>query len=107
MSLHTVTSGNGSREICFIHGFSQTGKSWTTAAQAIGDSTNTFIDAPNHGDSQNVSLSLQETGDEIADIAFGKVLVGYSMGARMSLHAAIQHPYAMTGLVLICGTPVI
>ena len=105
MSLHTVTSGNGSREICFIHGFSQTGKSWTTAAQAIGDSTNTFIDAPNHGDSQNVSLSLQETGDEIADIAFGKVLVGYSMGARMALHAAIQHPYAMTGLVLVSGTP--
>jgi 2-succinyl-6-hydroxy-2,4-cyclohexadiene-1-carboxylate synthase len=27
------------------------------------------------------------------------------MGARMALHAAIQHPYAMTGLVLVSGTP--
>ena len=105
MSLHTVTGGDGSREFCFVHGFTQTGKSWVTAAQAIGDSTNTFVDAPDHGESQGVSLSLQETGDELADIAFGKVLVGYSMGARMALHAAIQHPYAMTGLVLVSGTP--
>jgi len=105
MSLHTVTSGDGSREFCFVHGFTQIGKSWATAAQAIGDSTNTFVDAPDHGESQGVSLSLQETGDELADIAFGKVLVGYSMGARIALHAAIQQPYAMTGLVLVSGTP--
>ena len=105
MRLHTVSSGNGSRQICFVHGFTQTGKSWVTATQAINDSTNTFIDAPDHGESQGISLSLQETGDAIADIAFGKVLIGYSMGARMSLHAAIQHPDALTGLVLVSGTP--
>ena len=105
MSLHVVTSGDGSREFCFVHGFTQTGKSWVTAAQALGDSTNTFVDAPDHGESQGISLSLQETGDELADIAFGKVLMGYSMGARMALHAVVQHPYAMTGLVLVSGTP--
>jgi 2-succinyl-6-hydroxy-2,4-cyclohexadiene-1-carboxylate synthase len=33
------------------------------------------------------------------------VLIGYSMGARMALHAAIQHPQSMTGLVLVSGTP--
>jgi 2-succinyl-6-hydroxy-2,4-cyclohexadiene-1-carboxylate synthase len=105
MSLHLATSGEGSRELCFVHGFTQTGKSWVTAAQALGDSTNTFVDAPDHGESQGISLTLQETGDELADIAFGKVLVGYSMGARMSLHAVLQHPFAMTGLVLVSGTP--
>ncbi len=105
MSLHLVTSGDGSREFCFVHGFTQTGKSWVTAALAIGDSTNTFVDAPDHGESQGISLSLQETGNELADIAFGKVLIGYSMGARMALHAVVQHPYAMTGLVLVSGTP--
>jgi 2-succinyl-6-hydroxy-2,4-cyclohexadiene-1-carboxylate synthase len=105
MSLFASTTGDGSREFCFVHGFTQTGKSWVAAAQAMGDSTNTFVDAPDHGESQGISLSLQETGDELADIAFGKVLIGYSMGARMALHAAIQHPYAMTGLVLVSGTP--
>ena len=105
MSLYYESSGTGSRDLCFVHGFTQTGNSWKVPAQSIHDSTNTFIDAPDHGESQGISLSLEETAEAIADIAFGKVLVGYSMGARMALHAVMQHPYAMTGLVLVSGTP--
>ena len=105
MSLHYESSGTGSRDICFVHGFTQTGNSWKIPAQNIHDSTNTFIDAPDHGESQGTSLSLEEAGEAIADIAFGKVLAGYSMGARMALHAVMQHPHAMTGLVLVSGTP--
>jgi 2-succinyl-6-hydroxy-2,4-cyclohexadiene-1-carboxylate synthase len=33
------------------------------------------------------------------------ILVGYSMGARMALHVALQHPKMVTHLVLISGTP--
>jgi 2-succinyl-6-hydroxy-2,4-cyclohexadiene-1-carboxylate synthase len=33
------------------------------------------------------------------------ILVGYSMGARMALHVAIQHPEMVSHLVLISGTP--
>jgi len=105
MSLYVESQGTGSRDICFVHGFTQTGNSWKVPAQNIHDSTNTFIDAPDHGESQGTSLSLEEAGEAIADIAFGKVLVGYSMGARMALHAVMQHPHAMTGLVLVSGTP--
>ena len=105
MSLHYESSGTGSRDLCFVHGFTQTGNSWKIPVQTIHDSTNTFVDAPDHGDSQGISLSLEESGEAIADIAFGKVLVGYSMGARMALHAVVQHPQAMTGLVLVSGTP--
>jgi 2-succinyl-6-hydroxy-2,4-cyclohexadiene-1-carboxylate synthase len=32
------------------------------------------------------------------------ILVGYSMGARMALHAALQHPEKVTHLVLVSGT---
>lgn len=32
------------------------------------------------------------------------ILVGYSMGARMALHAAIQHPDKIERLVLVSGT---
>jgi 2-succinyl-6-hydroxy-2,4-cyclohexadiene-1-carboxylate synthase len=105
MSLHYETHGKGSRQICFVHGFTQTGKSWLDAAKTIHDITGTFIDAPDHGESQGTSLNLQETGDAIARVATGMVLVGYSMGARMALHAAIQHPQSMVGLVLVSGTP--
>jgi 2-succinyl-6-hydroxy-2,4-cyclohexadiene-1-carboxylate synthase len=104
MSLYYESSGNGSRNICFVHGFTQTGKSWIEAANTIADATSTFIDAPDHGESQGTSLTLQESGDAIAKIAHGMVLIGYSMGARMALHAALQHPHSMTGLVLVSGT---
>ena len=105
MSLYHESSGNGSCKICFVHGFTQTGKSWTQAANAIANTTCTFIDAPDHGESQGTSLTLQESGDAIAKVAQDMVLVGYSMGARMALHAAIQHPQSLTGLVLVSGTP--
>mgnify|MGYP000011396049 FL=1 len=105
MSLYYESSGNGSRNICFVHGFTQTGKSWIEAANTLANTTSTFIDAPDHGESQGTSLTLQESGDAIAKIAHGMVLIGYSMGARMALHAAIQHPQSMTGLVLVSGTP--
>jgi len=105
MSLYHESRGNGSCKICFVHGFTQTGKSWTHAANAIANTTCTFIDAPDHGESQGTSLNLQESGDAIAKISRGMVLIGYSMGARMALHAAIQHPHSMTGLVLVSGTP--
>ena len=105
MSLHYESVGNGSRKICFVHGFTQTGKSWTQAARCISDTTSTFIDAPDHGESQGTSLTLSESGDSIAKIAQGMVLIGYSMGARMALHAALQHPHSMNGLVLVSGTP--
>lgn len=105
MSLYYESQGTGSRKICFVHGFTQTGNSWHVAASTIEDSTKVFIDAPDHGKSQGTSLSLEETGEAIADIALGTVLVGYSMGARMALHAVREHPQAMTGLVLVSGTP--
>jgi 2-succinyl-6-hydroxy-2,4-cyclohexadiene-1-carboxylate synthase len=33
------------------------------------------------------------------------VLVGYSMGARIALHTALQHPEKVHGIVLVSGTP--
>ena len=105
MSLHYEALGDGSRKICFVHGFTQTGNSWRNIAASLGDSTSTCIDAPDHGESQGTSLTLQESGDAIAQVATGMVLIGYSMGARMALHAALQHPHSMTGLVLVSGTP--
>jgi len=105
MILYYESSGNGSRNICFVHGFTQTGKSWIEAANTLANTTSTFIDAPDHGESQGTSLTLQESGDAIANIAHDMVLVGYSMGARMALHAALRHPQSLTGLVLVSGTP--
>jgi 2-succinyl-6-hydroxy-2,4-cyclohexadiene-1-carboxylate synthase len=105
MTLHFVSEGTGNRRLSFIHGFTQTHRSWIGPASEIDDATRVLIDAPDHGDSQGISLDLQQTGAELANIARDSVLVGYSMGARMALHAIIKHPDAFTGAVLIGATP--
>jgi len=105
MTLHFVSQGSGDRRISFVHGFTQTHQSWIKPAAGIHNSTRVLIDAPDHGDSQGISLDLQQTGAELANIARDSVLVGYSMGARMALHAIIKHPDAFTGAVLIGATP--
>ena len=91
--------------VTYIHGFTQTGKTWmpflrelTTPHQA------TLIDAPGHGDSHFASLTLEDCGNEIAQEMKPGILIGYSMGARMALHTAVQHPLAVKHLVLISGT---
>ena len=73
MSLYVESQGTGSRDICFVHGFTQTGNSWKVPAQNIHDSTNTFIDAPDHGESQGTSLSLEEAGEAYFEIKKNKL----------------------------------
>lgn len=92
--------------ITFVHGFTQTSRSWDAIRQSLEP---TFVaaalDAPGHGENTNGKLSLPQCGDFIASAMTPGILVGYSMGARMALHAALQHPATVQALVLISGTP--
>jgi len=63
------------------------------------------LDAPGHGNNTNGARSLPQCADDIAASMKAGILVGYSMGARMALHVALQHPEMVTQLVLISGTP--
>ena len=105
MTLHCVSQGSGNRRISFVHGFTQTHRSWIEPANGIINSTHILIDAPNHGDSQDTSLNLHQTATELANIAHDSVLVGYSMGARMALHAIIAYPDSFMGAILVGATP--
>ena len=71
--------------------------------------TSTFtplcLDAPGHGNNTNGARTLPQCADSIAASMTAGILVGYSMGARMALHVALQHPKMVTQLVLISGTP--
>lgn len=62
------------------------------------------LDAPGHGDSPDGTRSLWQCADDIAESSAGGVLVGYSMGARMALHAVLAHPHRFAGLVLVSAT---
>lgn len=104
MILATETHGSGP-SLAFIHGFTQTRKSWQPVVEHLcGTYTCTTIDAPGHGETTNGKFSLVETGDAIAKVMKTGTLIGYSMGARMALHAALQHPSIVQRLVLVSGT---
>lgn len=62
------------------------------------------VDAPMHGDSQLILTDVPGTADALVQTCGNAIYLGYSMGARMCMHAALQHPQAVRGLVLISGT---
>jgi 2-succinyl-6-hydroxy-2,4-cyclohexadiene-1-carboxylate synthase len=89
----------------FVHGFTQTGVSWMPLIHTLTTELScTLIDAPGHGTSPNGVRTLVECGNDIGETMPTGILVGYSMGARIALHTAIQHPEKVTQLVLISGT---
>ena len=63
------------------------------------------LDAPGHGNNPNGQRSLSQSADDIVAAMQPGILIGYSMGARMALHVAMQHPQMVSQLVLISGTP--
>ena len=103
--LHTTTIGEGQPQVALVHGFTQTSNSMLPLANKISSRyTVKLVDAPNHGGSSAISLDCGTGADALCATVGDAVYVGYSMGARLSLHAALQHPKQVQALVLISGT---
>lgn len=97
--------GRGPR-LALVHGFTQTGRSWRHLAAHWSASHEVIaVDAPGHGASAEVVLDLVDGGDALAGTIGRGTYVGYSMGGRLVLHAALQHPRLIERLVLLGATP--
>ncbi len=99
-----------SDRLVFVHGFTQTHHSWLGPAALITagvvDSPSVVsLDAPGHGTRSAEHLDLVDGADALVERGGVGTWIGYSMGARFCLHAALQHPTAVQRLVLIGGTP--
>jgi 2-succinyl-6-hydroxy-2,4-cyclohexadiene-1-carboxylate synthase len=95
------------RAIC-VHGFTQTAQSWSDLIDLLGEEPFEEIlalDAPGHGSQQHRQLPLALGARDIAERGGNGVYIGYSMGARLGLHLALDHPTLVHGLVMIGGTP--
>lgn len=107
--LHTEVDGTGPR-LTLLHGFTQTGRSWGTFGSLLQDGRQLLrVDLPGHGGSSGVRADLGEAGSLVAAAGAGDAggpfdLLGYSLGARVALHTALDHPGAVRRLVLIGGT---
>ena len=91
------------------HGFTQTARSWGRFATLVGAGRELVrVDLPGHGGSSEVHADLVRGGELLAEAASSGDapfdLLGYSLGARVALHAALGAPRGLRRLVLIGGT---
>jgi 2-succinyl-6-hydroxy-2,4-cyclohexadiene-1-carboxylate synthase len=62
------------------------------------------VDMPGHGRSSSVRADLSAGAQLLVDAGGTGTYVGYSMGARFCLHAALVSPDRVRSLILISGT---
>lgn len=92
--------------LVLLHGFTQTGKSWSAIAADLAEDFEVLApDAPGHGDSHEPAPDLWHAADSITARCGRATYVGYSMGGRIALHAALARPDLVERLVLIGATP--
>jgi 2-succinyl-6-hydroxy-2,4-cyclohexadiene-1-carboxylate synthase len=96
------------RRVVLAHGFTQTARSWTTITPALRranhDCQVVAVDLPGHGTAADVRADLWGSSDHLVGLGGVATYVGYSMGGRVALHAALSHPAEVERLVLIGGT---
>lgn len=91
--------------LVLVHGFTQTARSWDPIRARLGrDAESVAVDAPGHGAAAAVVADLWQAADHVVAAGGQGTYVGYSMGARICLHAALAHPGAVQRLVLVSGT---
>jgi len=99
-------TGSG-RRLVLAHGFTQTARSWGPFAALLEPGRQLVrVDLPGHGGSAAVRATLPESGRLLVAAGGDRPfdLLGYSLGARVALHAALDRPDVVRRLVLVGAT---
>ena len=94
--------------LVLLHGFTQTGRSWEPVVAALAERYRALApDVRGHGDASALTpVTLDAVIDDVAAGAPATfTLVGYSMGGRIALHAALALRSRVERLVLIGASP--
>ncbi len=85
--------------VVLIPGFTQTHESWDSVRAALPECFETSaVDVAVGSDFVTTAASLSRAGGR-------GVYVGYSMGGRLALRLAVDHPELVAGLVLVSASP--
>ncbi len=104
LGLQRVGSGP---TLVWLHGFTQTKDSAHEFLSILAGTHELLtIDLPGHGENANVSASLEQTADLLAEVLPREpfILGGYSFGGRVALHVAHRHPERLSHLVVLSAT---
>ena len=109
MSLNVLTAGSGPA-LLLLHGFTGTARMWSSQIDTWKASHRVIApDLLGHGGSEAPSdpatYALERQADGLADLldlleGTPATVVGYSMGARLALVLALEHPGSVARLVL-------
>lgn len=99
-----ATTATGGR-LVLLHGFTQTLASWGHLVPVLAERHRVVaVDLPGHGGSAAVAADLRGTAAAAADVGGRATYVGYSMGGRVALRLALDHPDQVERLVLVGAT---
>jgi 3-oxoadipate enol-lactonase len=113
VELHVEQRGSGAPALVFLHYWGGSSRTWRYVVEALESDFRTIaIDQRGWGQS-----SAPETGYALADLARDAqgvvealdleryILVGHSMGGKVSQLIASRRPYGLEGLVLVAPSP--
>jgi 2-succinyl-6-hydroxy-2,4-cyclohexadiene-1-carboxylate synthase len=92
--------------LALIHGFTQTGRSWEPITSRLPPGVECVCpDVPGHGTKAAIRATVDDGAAILAREVGPAAWVGYSMGGRLCLSVALDHPEVVTHLVLVSTTP--
>lgn len=115
--LNTLSVGTDGPRVAFLHGLFGQGRNWTQVAKALAGPDGTgvralLVDLPDHGRSpwsQEFSYEAyaEAVAATLAAAAPGErwVLVGHSLGGKVSMVLALTHPELLASLVVVDIAP--
>lgn len=111
MSLHTTRLGEQGSPVVFLHGLFGQGRNWTQIAKVIAENHRvTLVDLPHHGRSSwSDSFDLEDAAGQVAALWSADepvALVGHSLGGKVSMVLALQHPEKVERLCVADIAPV-
>jgi pimeloyl-ACP methyl ester carboxylesterase len=109
--LHVIDHGGRGLPVLLLHGGSAHARWWDFVVPHLGEVHAFALDLRGHGDSEwarggayRVEDYAEDVGTAIAALDLEQpVLVGHSLGAFVALRYAVDHPRALSSLVLVDG----